>query len=168
MKYHLVILPTRGFSEEDLVNFIEIIKGKVYVATSNKKVAIGKYGSKVFPDFSIKEIFLLKETFFDDLIIISDEGFRELLIPEVSAIFARFLHSKKPVILSSLAQIGIAKMELINGRTITFNNIDFPKYIKTIRNLKVNFIDLPCYIDNNLITTKGREFIFDLEDFLID
>ncbi|MEM1688275.1 MAG: hypothetical protein QXM04_02715, partial [Nanopusillaceae archaeon] len=79
MRYHLIILPTKGFSEEDLVNFIEIIKGKVYVATPNKKVAIGKYGSKIFPDFSIKEIFLLKDTFFDDLIIISDDGFKELL-----------------------------------------------------------------------------------------
>ncbi|MEM0379325.1 MAG: DJ-1/PfpI family protein [Nanopusillaceae archaeon] len=168
MRYHLIILPTKGFSEEDLVNFIEIIKGKVYVATPNKKVAIGKYGSKIFPDFSIKEIFLLKDTFFDDLIIISDDGFKELLTPEVSAIFARFLYSKKPVILSSLAQIGIAKMELINGRMITFNNIDFPEYMKVVRNLKVSFIDLPCYIDDNLITTKGREFVFDLEDFLID
>ncbi|MEM1684254.1 MAG: hypothetical protein QW038_01810 [Nanopusillaceae archaeon] len=168
MKYHLMILPTRGFSEEDVVNFAEILKGKLYVATPDKKIAIGRYGSKIFPDFSIKEIFLLKDTFFDDLIIVSDKGFKELLIQEISAIFARFFYSKKPVILSSLAQIGIAKMGLINGKIITFNNIDFPEYMKIISDLKINFIDLPYYIDNNLITTKGREFIFDLQDFLLD
>ncbi len=168
MRYHLIILPTSGFSEEDVVNFLDILDGKIYVATPFKKVAIGKYKSKIYPDFSIEEVFLLKESFFDSLIIIADKGYKELMTNEVASIFSRFYYGKKPVILSSLAQIGLAKMELILGKTITFNNVEFPEYLEEIFKLKVRFIDLPYYVDGNLITTKGRESIYDLEDVMLE
>ena len=165
---HLIILPTRGFSEEDLVNFLDILNGKIYVAIPFKKVAIAKYGSKVYPDFSTEEIFLLKDTFFDSLIVIADKGFREFIDSEIASIFTRFYHAKKPVILSSLAQIAFAKMDLLLGRTITFNVDEFPEYLKTVLKLKVRFADLPYVVDGNLITTKGRDAIYDLEDSLLE
>lgn len=164
MKRHLIILPRRNFSEEDLFNFLDIIKGKIYIATINREIAYGNYKSLVYPDFSIEEIFKMSSNPFDSIIFIADKGYKDLIIPEVKALFARFLNLMKPVVLSSLSQVAMAKMGLLYNRIVTFDNVNYPEYEKILLKYGVKVVDSPFYRDNNLISTKGKDSIYLLEE----
>ncbi|MGC9079650.1 MAG: hypothetical protein ACP5G1_02845 [Nanopusillaceae archaeon] len=163
MKLNLIVLPKKGFHEDDLFNFLDILDGRTYVATQNKDIAIGKYKSKVVPDFDVEDIFLLQTADYDRIIFIADEGFKYFNNNEIYGLFVRFLNSYKTVILSSLAQIAFARAGLLTGRTIVYNNDDYPEYINELREygITINTVE-DYYVDRNLITVKGRDSIYEL------
>ena len=167
MKMNLIILPSKGFDEDDLFNFLDILDGRTYIAIKDRKIGIGKYKSKVLPDFDVHEIFLMKENHFDRLIYISDEGYKEFLDVEFQAIFTRFIDSYRTVILSSLSQIAFLKSGLLAGRTITYNYDEYPQYLKYFPDYGVKLVTNADYVvDRNLITVKGRDSIYTLGEKL--
>jgi len=167
MKMNLIILSSKGFDEDDLFNFLDILDGRTYIAIKNRKIGIGKYKSKVLPDFDVHEIFLMRENHFDRLIYISDEGYKEFLNVDSQAIFTRFINSYRTVILSSLSQIAFLKSGLLAGRTITYNYDEYPQYLKYFPDFGVKLVTNADYVvDRNLITVKGRDSIYNLGEKL--
>ncbi|MGC9133152.1 MAG: hypothetical protein ACP5GJ_01985 [Nanopusillaceae archaeon] len=167
MKMNLIVLPRRGFDDDDLFNFFDILDGRNYVAIPKREISIGRYKSKVLPDFDTHEIFLMKENHFDRIIFIADRGYKEFMDVEIQSIFTRFLNSYRTVILSSLAQIAFLKSGLLVGRSIVYNYDEFPEYLKYFENSGVKLITNHNYfVDRNLITVKGRDSIYELGENL--
>lgn len=163
MKKNLIIIPYEGFSEEDLYNFMNILDGKKYIATPDKEIAIGKFGSKVIPDFSIDDVFINDYKIYDRLIIIADKGYKILLkYPQIVPLFVRYKNFGKTIILSSLAQYAMAKLGLIFDMIITYNKKEFPKYYEKFLQYNLKVVDLPYVIDKGIITTRGRDDILSL------
>lgn len=163
MKMNLIVIPNKGFSEEDIYYFIKILDGSKYIATPDNYIAIGKYKSKIVPDFSIEEL-LDKDIIFDRIIFIADKGYKILLkYPEVLALFTRYKTLRKTVILSSLAQYLFAKERLIYDMIITYNKEEFPEYYDKFSRYKLKIVDYPFVLDKGIITVKGRDSILDLE-----
>lgn len=164
---NLIILPRRGFDEDDLFNFLDILDGRNYIAIKDREIGIGKYKSKVLPDFDIHEIFLMKENHFDRLIFIADKGYKDFMDVETQAIFTRFINSYRTVILSSLSQIAFLRTGLLVGKTIVYNYDEYPEYLKYFQNSGVKLItNYDYYVDKNLITVKGRDSIYNLGENL--
>ncbi len=169
MKLNLIIIPSKKFSEDDLYNFMDILDGKTYVANIKRNVSIGKYKSLVFPDFDINEIFMMRDHYFDRLIFLADEGFKEFINIKIAAIFTRYLNLYKTVILSTLAPIAFIKMNLLHGKKIVFNYEEFPEYLKIVEKYRAEFLSGYSYfVDKNLITVKGRETIYELGEDLLE
>lgn len=163
METNIIIIPKRGFSEEDLLYFIDNLEGKTYVATYNRVISVGKFGSKVIPDFSVEEVFYMHSVLFDRIIFIADEGYKYFLkYTEIPSLFARYKYSRRTIILSSLSQYAFAKMGLLNGYIITYNYEEFPEYLEKFREFGIKFANYPYVFMNNVITVKGRENILEL------
>jgi len=163
---NLILLPRRGFFDEDLLNLIEILNQKVFVATKNKEIAIGKNGTKIIPDFSISEILKFSTNAFDNLFIVADEGWKDLYDIETKMMIARFSIYPRKIIAISLAPLLLAKTGFLTGKIITYNNKEFPEYEKIFLKYGVKLIDLPVFKHDNIITCKGRESISLLKKYL--
>ncbi|HIP66557.1 MAG TPA: hypothetical protein EYH09_00300 [Candidatus Nanopusillus sp.] len=155
----LILIPLRGFHDQDLLELIDILKDKVYVATENREVAIGKLGTKVLPDFSFKEILYINSNPFDKLIIIADEGWKRLDLPEVKTIIAGFLYGYKTVIIISLAPVLLAQFGFLAGKIVTYNNKEFPQYEPLLIKYGVKVVDFPVFKDGYIISARGRESV---------
>lgn len=155
----LILLPLRGFHDKDLLELVDVLKDRIYVATENREIAIGKLGTKVLPDFSFKEILYIKSNPFDKLVIIADEGWKKLDLPEVKTIIAGFLYGYKTVIIISLAPVLLAKFGFLAGKIVTYNNRDFPQYEGFLMKCGVKVVDFPVFKDGNIISSRGRESV---------
>jgi len=161
----LIILPTKGFHDQDLLEIIEILNENIYVATRNREIAIAKMGTKVLPDFSFKEILYMHSNPFDKLIIIADEGWKELELPEVKTIVSGYLFSNKIVVAISLAPVLLAKFGFLAGKIVTYNS-EYPKYEKLLIKYGARVVDFPTFKDGNLISAKGRDSIKMIKRYL--
>ena len=162
----LIILPLKGFNDYDLLNFLEICNDKAFVATYDRELAIGKYGSKVVPDFSFERILRFKSSPFDTLVIIADEGWKSLDIPEVKIITAGFLVPNKKIIAISLAPVLLSKFGFLKGKIATYNYEEFPKYEKILRTNGVKVTNFPVFKDGNIITCKGGDSVFIIKKYI--
>ena len=154
---NLILIPRRGFFDEDLLNLAEIINQRFFIATKNREIAIGKYGTRVIPDFSIYEILKSTINAFDNLFIIADEGWKDLYDTDTKTLIARFSVYPRKIFAISLAPILLAKSGFLAGKIATYNNKDFPEYEKLFMKYGVRLVDFPVFKHENIITCKGRE-----------
>jgi len=162
----LILLPKRDFHDKDLLNFVEIVNDKTYIATQGRDIAIGKYGTKVIPDFSFESILKFKTNPFDRIVLIADEGWKELYIPEIKTIVAGFMVPQKEIIAISLAPITLAKFGFLAGKIITFNYDEYPKYEHVFYKYGARVTTFPVFKDGNIATCKGRDSIFLLKKYI--
>lgn len=147
----LLILPAEDFNEQEYLiisSQLERANIKVFIASDANTVCKGSSGLKVKNDVSF---FNIHESNFGGIIFIGGTGTRKYWNNVgLHNIAKKFFRSKKIIGAICSAPIILAKAGLIKEKAVCF-----PEDKKELEREGIEYIELPVYIDKNIITAQS-------------
>jgi protease I len=147
----LLILPAQNFNEEEyliIVNALERVSVKIFIASDSYSLCIGSNGLKVKHDV---QLYNIHESNFNGLIIVGGSGTREYWNhPLIKATAQKFANNKKTIGAICSAPIILARAGLLKGQATCF-----PDDKSALEKEGISYIDTPVVNQKKMITAQN-------------